>query len=104
VDVGAAVYRRGTVGDGTDESTRLGPLVSKAQRRRVAGYIEKGIADGATVITGGPGPSYTDDDHAVEIANNTIYGLNGAVYGETEHVLAIAKRCVVDRATSTTAG
>jgi aldehyde dehydrogenase (NAD+) len=121
--------REYTVGDPTDESTRLGPLVSEGQRLRVADYIDKGVADGATVVTGGPGPveglesgayvkptifanvdpdsviareeifgpvlviiSYTDDDHAVEIANNTIYGLNGAVFGQTEHALAIAKR------------
>jgi aldehyde dehydrogenase (NAD+) len=121
--------REYTVGDPTDESTRLGPLVSEAQRSRVADYIKKGVVDGATVVTGGPGPvkgleggayikptiladvdpdsvvareeifgpvlaiiSYTDDDHAVEIANNTIYGLSGAVFGETEHAQAIAKR------------
>jgi len=35
---------------------------------------------------------YTGDDHAVRIANNTIYGLNGAVFGEAEHAMAIARR------------
>ncbi|MGW9032789.1 aldehyde dehydrogenase family protein [Streptomyces sp. NPDC055722] len=35
---------------------------------------------------------YTDDDHAVEIANGTIYGLNGAVTGGEEHAMAIARR------------
>ncbi|MFI6079682.1 aldehyde dehydrogenase family protein [Streptomyces sp. NPDC051217] len=118
-----------TTGDPTDENTRLGPLASEAQRTRVAAYIERGVADGATLVVGGPlrpvglstgayvkptifanvepdsviaqeeifGPvlaviPYTDDDHAVRIANSTIYGLNGAVFGETEHALAIAKR------------
>jgi len=28
----------------------------------------------------------------VRIANNSVYGLNGAVFGESEHALAIAKR------------
>jgi len=118
-----------TVGDPTEESTLLGPLASEAQRARVASYIERGVADGATVVVGGPGrpegletgayvrPTvfanvdpdsviaqeeifgpvlavipYTDDDHAVRIANSTDYGLNGAVFGETQHALAIAKR------------
>ena len=43
-----------TVGDPLDAATRLGPMVSTAQRDRVRGYIEKGIADGATLATGGP--------------------------------------------------
>ncbi|HEY4018006.1 MAG TPA: aldehyde dehydrogenase family protein [Pseudonocardiaceae bacterium] len=129
VDVLREAATEYTVGDPADERTRLGPLASEAQRARVAGYIERGIADGATLIVGGPGrpegletgayvrPTvfadvdpdsalareeifgpvlavipYTDDDHAVEIANNTLYGLNGAVFGEQEHALAIAKR------------
>ncbi|QHC21951.1 aldehyde dehydrogenase family protein [Streptomyces sp. GS7] len=33
---------------------RVGPLVSARQRDRVRGYIERGIADGATVVAGGP--------------------------------------------------
>jgi aldehyde dehydrogenase (NAD+) len=32
----------------------LGPLISSAQRDRVRGYIEKGIAEGAVLVTGGP--------------------------------------------------
>ncbi|MFD3523947.1 aldehyde dehydrogenase family protein [Streptomyces sp. NPDC058653] len=118
-----------TVGDPADESVRLGPLASETQRERVTAYIERGIADGATLVLGGPGrpegltdgayvrPTiftdvdphsviaqeeifgpvlavipYTDDDHAVEIANSTIYGLTGAVFGEEEHAMAIARR------------
>jgi aldehyde dehydrogenase (NAD+) len=42
------------VGDPLDGSTRLGPMVNAAQRDRVRGYIEKGIAEGATLATGGP--------------------------------------------------
>jgi aldehyde dehydrogenase (NAD+) len=43
------------VGDPASEKTTIGPVVSKAQFDRVEGYIEKGIAEGATVVTGGPG-------------------------------------------------
>jgi aldehyde dehydrogenase (NAD+) len=42
-----------TAGDPFEDSTRLGPLVSEVQRERVRGYIEKGEAEGAKLITGG---------------------------------------------------
>jgi aldehyde dehydrogenase (NAD+) len=35
------------------EGTRLGPLASAAQYRRVIGYIERGTAEGARLVTGG---------------------------------------------------
>jgi betaine-aldehyde dehydrogenase len=42
-----------TPGDPFADSTRLGPLVSAAQRDRVRNYIDKGIGEGATLLTGG---------------------------------------------------
>ena len=42
------------LGDPLAEGTRLGPLVSAAQRDRVLGYIERGAAEGARTVTGGP--------------------------------------------------
>jgi acyl-CoA reductase-like NAD-dependent aldehyde dehydrogenase len=42
-----------TPGDPFDSSTRLGPLVSEVQRERVRGYIQKGVDEGARLITGG---------------------------------------------------
>ena len=36
------------------DSTRLGPLASAAQRDRVLSYLEKGLAEGARLATGGP--------------------------------------------------
>ncbi|AGB24702.1 NAD-dependent aldehyde dehydrogenase [Mycobacterium sp. JS623] len=35
---------------------------------------------------------YDDDDDAVEIANNSIYGLSGAVFGSEDRALAVARR------------
>ncbi|WP_199432717.1 aldehyde dehydrogenase family protein [Qaidamihabitans albus] len=119
-----------TVGDPSDPATRLGPMASEAQRDRVRGYIEQGIAEGATLVCGGPdapegvekgfyvrptvfadvtpdmtiareeifGPAlsvltYDTEDEAVAIANDTPYGLAGAVWaGETEHATAVARR------------
>ncbi|MCW2541797.1 MAG: aldehyde dehydrogenase family protein [Frankiales bacterium] len=42
-----------TIGDPFAEGTRLGPLVSGVQRDRVRGYIEKGVSEGAKLVTGG---------------------------------------------------
>ncbi|MGU3501094.1 aldehyde dehydrogenase family protein [Mycobacterium sp. C31M] len=36
--------------------------------------------------------AYEDDDDAVRIANNSIYGLSGAVFGSEERALGIARR------------
>src|ERR1700736_4640293 len=43
------------VGDPASETTALGPVVSKLQFDRIQGYIEKGIAEGASLVTGGIG-------------------------------------------------
>ncbi|KAA6461035.1 aldehyde dehydrogenase family protein [Acidobacteria bacterium AB60] len=39
---------------GLDPACQMGPLVSDEQYRRVVGYIESGIAEGARVAAGGP--------------------------------------------------
>jgi betaine-aldehyde dehydrogenase len=49
----AAAY---TPGDPLLEQTKLGPLVSSAQRERVLGYIRSGIAEGAELLLGGLEP------------------------------------------------
>ncbi|HEX3779728.1 MAG TPA: aldehyde dehydrogenase family protein [Pseudonocardiaceae bacterium] len=122
----AAAY---SVGDPADETTRIGPVASETQWQRVNGYIERGVADGARLVVGGPGRvpgfehgayirptvfvdvapdaviaqeeifgpvlsvlTYDNEEEAVTIANNSIYGLAGAVFGETERALRVAKR------------
>ena len=123
-----AAIAKFNVGPSLDDSSKLGPLVSAAQRDRVLGFIRKGIEEGADVIAGGDeapafatgyfvhptilgikstdtlaqeeifGPvlvvmSYRDEDEAVAIANNTIYGLGGAVWsGSDDHAVAVARR------------
>jgi acyl-CoA reductase-like NAD-dependent aldehyde dehydrogenase len=42
------------VGDPFADGTRLGPVVSDVQRDRVRRYIQQGIDEGATLVTGGP--------------------------------------------------
>jgi betaine-aldehyde dehydrogenase len=45
-----------TCGDPMEPTTRLGPLVSAAQRERVRGYITTGVDEGAELLTGGVEP------------------------------------------------
>jgi aldehyde dehydrogenase (NAD+) len=52
-EIAAAVAKTFTHGDPNDPSTRLGPLVSAAQLERVRDYIDKGVAEGARLVTGG---------------------------------------------------
>jgi len=40
-------------GPGLDQGTEMGPLVSDEQEKRVLGYIEKGVEEGAEVLVGG---------------------------------------------------
>ncbi len=41
------------VGDGMEDGVSVGPLVGQDQKRRVVGYIEKGVAEGAKAICDG---------------------------------------------------
>ena len=112
----AAAFSKVKVGDPFEASTQMGPLVAERQRDRVEGYIAKGKAEGATLVTGGGRPKdlekgyyieptvfgnvdnsatiaqeeifgpvlsvipARDEEQAVEIANDTIYGLNASVF------------------------
>jgi len=122
------------VGDPENPETRMGPMSSSRQKDTVLNYIEKGIIEGARLVTGGVempenlpdsvkegayvkptifadvgndmsiaqeeifGPvlciiSYCDIDHAIEIANDTIYGLSSRISAKDKPAaLSIARR------------
>ena len=42
-------------GPGMEAGTQMGPLVSDEQLRRVTGFLESGVSEGATTVTGGGG-------------------------------------------------
>jgi aldehyde dehydrogenase (NAD+) len=121
----AAGLRSVAYGDPADSGNYMGPLISERQRDKVDGLVQRAVAAGATLVTGGekvdPGYFYTPtlltnvdpdseiaqeeafgpilviiphdgDDDAVRIANNSIYGLSGAVFGSDERALAVARR------------
>jgi aldehyde dehydrogenase (NAD+) len=92
-------------GDPFEASTRLGPLVSDLQRQRVRGYIEKGEAEGAKLLTGGAeAPEGLDRGYFVRptvfsevtpemtIAREEIFGPVLAIqpYEDTEDAIRIA--------------
>jgi len=72
------------VGDITDESVEMGPLVSARQRESVAGFVDRAQEAGAKVLTGGetidgPGAYYkptvvTVDDQKAEIVQQEVFG------------------------------
>jgi acyl-CoA reductase-like NAD-dependent aldehyde dehydrogenase len=70
-------------GDPTDPANYMGPLVSERQRDKVDGLVQRAIAAGATLVTGGttvdPGYYYTptlltDVDPDSEIAQEEVFG------------------------------
>ena len=54
------------VGNQFDPDSQMGPLAVRRQRDRVLGYIEKGVAEGATLATGGGRPAHLEKGWFVE--------------------------------------
>lgn len=118
------------VGGAFEEGVTMGPVASKAQFDSVRAYIQKGIDEGATLVTGGLdmpagkntgyfvkptifsdvrndmaiaqeeifGPvlciiPYDSEQEAIDIANDSIFGLSGAVVGgNQDHAIEVAKQ------------
>lgn len=53
--------RAARVGDPLDPATEIGPLVSRAQWTSVHAYVELGVAEGCTLLTGGARPEGLPD-------------------------------------------
>jgi aldehyde dehydrogenase (NAD+) len=125
----AAIARDLKVGDPSDPTVAVGPVISAAQRDRCQKYVDLAVAHGASVASGGKRPAeptrgfyfeptvldvpdnhnpaaqdeifgpvvcvigYNDIDHAVAIANDSVFGLSGAVYSENvPAALEVAQR------------
>jgi acyl-CoA reductase-like NAD-dependent aldehyde dehydrogenase len=129
VDVARTVLGSVAYGDPADPANMMGPLISARQREKVAGYVDRAIAEGAKAVIGGRIPEHLPrgffyeptvlvgadessavaqdelfgpvlvvlphdgDDDAIRIANNSIFGLSGAVVsGDRERALRVARR------------
>ena len=53
INIAKEVINGIVVGDPQNPETTLGPVVNKIQYEKIKSYIEKGIAEGATLVTGG---------------------------------------------------
>jgi aldehyde dehydrogenase (NAD+) len=129
IDIAREATEKLTVGDPTGD-VAIGPVVSGAQFEKIESLIQKGIDEGATLVTGGSGrpdgletgyyvkptvfANVTNDmtiareeifgpvlsilgydgvDQAIEIANDTEYGLAGYVASDNlEKARAVARR------------
>lgn len=125
----AAVASSLKVGDPSDPSVNVGPVISAAQRAKCERYVEMAVEAGAKVVAGGRRPpdldrgfyfeptvldvpdnsnpaaqdeifgpvvcviGYRDIDHAISIANDSVYGLSAQVYSsDLPAALGVAKR------------
>jgi aldehyde dehydrogenase (NAD+) len=129
IGIARAAAEKLSVGD-PDGDVALGPVVSGAQFQKIQSLIQKGIDEGATLVTGGTGRpegletgyyvkptvfanvtndmtiareeifgpvlsilGYDNLDQAIEIANDTEYGLAGYVASDDlEKARAVARR------------
>jgi aldehyde dehydrogenase (NAD+) len=118
------------VGDPFTDGTTIGPVVSEVQYNKIQDLIQKGIDEGATLLTGGVGRpdglnkgyyvrptvfadvtpdmtisreeifgpvlsilSYETEEQAIEMANDTEYGLSSYVQsGDIEHARKVASK------------
>ena len=129
VEALGSAFQKIRVGDPFDPQSNMGPLGMARQRDRVEGYIAKGLAEGAALITGGGRPRHLergfyieptvfgnvensstiareeifgpvisviptdDEDQAVQLANQSIYGLNSAVFtNDPQRAFHLARR------------
>jgi acyl-CoA reductase-like NAD-dependent aldehyde dehydrogenase len=128
VEMARATLAGVAYGDPTDPANMMGPLINARQREKVAGYVDRAVADGAKAVVGGRIPEHLPrgffyeptllagadensavaqdelfgpvlvvlphdgDDDAIRIANNSIFGLSGAVVSaDRERALSVAR-------------
>jgi acyl-CoA reductase-like NAD-dependent aldehyde dehydrogenase len=116
VEIMAGMAQSAKLGDPTDPTTVVGPLIRASQRQRVEHYVSAGRESGARLVTGGRRPpafsrgfyfeptifddvdnrsiiaqeeifgpvsvviGFDTDEQAIDIANDSQYGLAGDVY------------------------
>lgn len=104
-ELAARAFRDLVVGPTRDPRVNVGPMVTRTQYERVQAYIRKGIEEGATLLTGGPGrpeglecgyfvrPTvFGDVRNDMTIAREEIFGpvLSIIPYRDDDDAIAIA--------------
>jgi acyl-CoA reductase-like NAD-dependent aldehyde dehydrogenase len=94
-----------TLGDGLDEATTMGPLISKEQQERVSRYIEIGSGEAKLAAQGSlpsdprlangyfvPPTVFADVDNSATIAREEIFGpvMSVIPFGSVDDVVAMA--------------
>jgi aldehyde dehydrogenase (NAD+) len=130
IEIAKATAAQIKVDDPNAQGVTIGPVVSETQFKKIQGLIQKGIDEGATLVTGGTGrpegltkgyfvkPTvfanvrndmtiareeifgpvlsilpYKDEEEAIKIANDTLYGLSGYVSSsDLDHARRVAAR------------
>jgi aldehyde dehydrogenase (NAD+) len=105
VEIARRVGMEARVGDPTKDGSHIGPLVSHIQFERVQALIEAGVAEGATLLAGGPGKPegfetgyfvqptiFADVDNSMRIAREEVFGpvLSIIPFDTEEEAIAIA--------------
>jgi len=94
------------IGPGSEETTEMGPLVSKSRQETVLGYVKDGVAEGAKLLYGGKKPSdarldkgsfleptiFSDVTSEMKIGCDEIFGpvLCVTKFKNTDEVIAMA--------------
>jgi len=118
--------KRLNIGEPTERNTNVAAVINQRSFEKTLGYIDKGISEGGTLLTGGKGddtdgyfiePTIIDNvepgatieqeeifapvlavikargyDHALQIANDTEFGLTGSVYSTSQSRLERARQ------------
>jgi phenylacetaldehyde dehydrogenase len=102
IDGISAIASKLRIGPGLASSTQLGPLVSSRQLERVSGYVKTGLAEGATLVTGGARHGdrgwfhqptvLTGVPESARVVQEEIFGpvLVASAFDEVEEVAALA--------------
>ncbi|WP_018133452.1 aldehyde dehydrogenase family protein [Effusibacillus pohliae] len=97
----SSMARKLKVGQGTDPTTDLGPVISEEQLNKIESYIERGKRDGAELLVGGNRPTHLPKGYFIEptifagvrpdmaIAREEIFGPVAAVlpFSDEEDVI-----------------
>ncbi|MQV96368.1 aldehyde dehydrogenase family protein [Sinorhizobium medicae] len=105
VEIARRVGMEARVGDPTKEGAHIGPLVSHIQYERVQALIEACVAEGATLLAGGPGKPegfesgyfvrptiFANVDNSMRIAREEVFGpvLSIMPFDTEEEAVAVA--------------